>query len=692
MNASNWKLTRLVAGVSLGLALAGCGSSDSETVAGEDAGEADDDEGRDDDDATDDDASEDDDASDDDTEPDAGGDDDTSDDDVSAEDAGSDDDASDDDTDGDAGDDDAADDDLSDDDADAGMEPDDAGAPRENVGNIQGRIERVDGTAVTDVVVVAGNVATRTDNRGIFTLEDVPEGEVDLYVRSSDYSEGHAKVALSARETVSTRLKVMPLQLVVLTDAEAGGTVQGGDGVAVTLPGGALRDKDGNAVTGAVDVKYALVNDVDALAAAPGGMMALGNGRESERLESFGMVDIDIRKDGEELTLDGVAEIRFPLAPQNPFAEGESLPLYGFDQAVGAWVMEGQAAVQGGAVVAQVGRSSWWNCAQPLANKSCFVGEVQTETGTPVARMGLSVTGVDYLTNSSATTDADGAFCVDVKLASTNRLTAFGGGSGAFFGLDLTAQAGTEATTCGLGGCVDLGVVTADRLLTDCKEKTVEQTDHIYVMSSGNAALDEAAQASLEGLGQTVTVGVPYTAFENVDLDAYDAVYLQANSNWSSGDMPLAGQVQLVDWVNCGGGLVASEWVLWKTASGNYAVLDHTFPAVPTTSFTSSAVDIVYSEVDSDPIMNAGLPAEFTFVADSFAGTETDMTPRPGSVVFYDSVNLGSGVVGWAYNHGRVVNISTVAGSGQLADANYSRLFSNSFDWARGIERAGTRQ
>ena len=50
-------------------------------------------------------------------------------------------------------------------------------------------------------------------------------------------------------------------------------------------------------------------------------------------------------------------------------------------------------------------------------------------------------------------------------------------------------------------------------------------------------------------------------------------------------------------------------------------------------------------------------------------------------------MDLDDGVVGWDYNHGRVVCLSTVAGPAQMQNANYARMLINSLDWVRDIAR-----
>lgn len=87
---------------------------------------------------------------------------------------------------------------------------------------------------------------------------------------------------------------------------------------------------------------------------------------------------------------------------------------------------------------------------------------------------------------------------------------------------------------------------------------------NVYVMSSGNPAHDDTVHASPAAAGHTSMIGLEYWEFDRtVPISTYDDVFLQANYNWTSGVMPLAGQQQLVAYVSAGGGLFTSEWVRW---------------------------------------------------------------------------------------------------------------------------------
>lgn len=168
-------------------------------------------------------------------------------------------------------------------------------------GNIIGQVSLVGGDELADADVTAGGLTTTTDTRGVFQLENVPAGTVNVLVTEPGYTRGHRRVLLENGESQNVAIKVMPKQTMTLDDAAAGGVVSGSDGVQLTLPANAFRDRSGNPVSGSVDVQYALLATSETIAAAPGGMLAAA-GSEEVALESFGMVDVSFAKDDEPLT------------------------------------------------------------------------------------------------------------------------------------------------------------------------------------------------------------------------------------------------------------------------------------------------------------------------------------------------------------------------------------------------------
>lgn len=214
---------------------------------------------------------------------------------------------------------------------------------------------------------------------------------------------------------------------------------------------------------------------------------------------------------------------------------------------------------------------------------------------------------------------------------------------------------------------------------------------NVLMLSTGNGAWDNQIAASLQGFGHTVTVGPQYTAFNgSTNLSGVDAVLLLTNWNWNTGDMPVAGQTQLVNYVNNGGGLVTSEWLLWKRAAqNNFLTLDAVLPGTTDATFFVGATT-TYSRAVPDSILNAGLPSNFQFTLSNILGTETEMTPKNGATVFYTTSQTGeAGLVGWQTGAGRVLNFSTLIGSTEMNDPNYARLVSNALNWAASVPSPG---
>lgn len=199
---------------------------------------------------------------------------------------------------------------------------------------------------------------------------------------------------------------------------------------------------------------------------------------------------------------------------------------------------------------------------------------------------------------------------------------------------------------------------------------------NVYVLSTGDTDIDASVQATLDDFGHTVLMGVQASEFHSgAALEGYEAVLFLYNRNYAN-RMPNDGQTALRDYVLNGGGLVTGEWLIYT----NPSILGEVLPATP--NGWNSASPITYSAAQPDQTLNAYLPASFQFVADNIGGTETRLQPKTGATVFYQSDNLGVGAVGWDQSAGRVISLSTLIGTAELADPNYTQLLSNALSWA----------
>ena len=215
---------------------------------------------------------------------------------------------------------------------------------------------------------------------------------------------------------------------------------------------------------------------------------------------------------------------------------------------------------------------------------------------------------------------------------------------------------------------------------------------HIYVTASGHATLDDSLQQVLQSFGHSVTLGVPYYHLNGTqDLASMDVVYLQANHSWGNSwdygwagsEMPAAGQTALVNFVNQGGGLVTTEWLLWIIEQfGTFAILNPILPVNPTVVYDYLTVATFTQDVPKNEI-NAGLPGSFSAPLDYIDGTRTLVSvPRAGASSFYKMNGGFIALAGWNVGNGRVLSFTTLNGQEQLANGNFRQLLSNTLTWA----------
>jgi hypothetical protein len=217
------------------------------------------------------------------------------------------------------------------------------------------------------------------------------------------------------------------------------------------------------------------------------------------------------------------------------------------------------------------------------------------------------------------------------------------------------------------------------------------QAASVYVFSTGNATVDAAYASTLAAQGHTVTIGRPWSTFDgSVDLSPFDAVLMNKGANWGgSATIPVGGQQQLVAFVNSGGGVITTEWIVYDngvTGGVSNATLMTIVPVTYGQTWNSASATTL-SLVTPDPVMNNGLPATFTVPLSNFSGAETRLIARDGATTFYRSSNMststvqGAAVAGWLVGEGRVLSLSSMPGVNSMADANYATLLGNAIDW-----------
>ncbi len=557
-------------------------------------------------------------------------------------------------------------------------------------GKVLGRVTYADGTALGQVQVRIGSQLYRSDSRGVFSAADVGEGEQEISIDDAHATAAQVRVSVQRDQLAQTELFVLPLKRLDVAAVESGGDFSDSadpDQVKVRLPANGLtRLSSGTAASGPAEVRYGVLKQAADVKAAPARLTAVMADHDVD-LESFGAIDLRVVQNEEALQLSAEADLELPLGP-NSLADQSQIDSWSFDPGAGRWRLEGKATIDksvgtNGIARLKLTHLSWWTVAEPAQSQTCLTGKLLSDTQQPLSSIWVDATGSDYWGSSGAFTDAQGQFCLNVKQGSSNTLSAFGLYATSYFEWKQDASAGSTAASCGAAGCADLGNIVGTSLFDQCTGDVTHDQNHVLILSSGDTELDGTLTQALMSYGHVVTVGVPYTQFDGtVDLSPYDAVYLQANQNWGAGDMPVAGQRQLINWVNCGGGLVTTEWTTWKIGSGSFQLIDAIFPAARTTAYSYVTTE-TYVKATPDDTINTGLPDSFTFTTTDYGGTESQLTPRPGAATYYTSMMMAAGLLGWSYNLGRVASFSTTVGTNEAADANFMRLLANTLDWTQ---------
>ena len=256
-----------------------------------------------------------------------------------------------------------------------------AGPPPAGTVNALGRVHDLEGHPLAAVTVTPGGAApARSDALGQVHLQLPAGAPVAIRLSKSGFSDQVLRLELPASSgtdadfEATLRPRDAPQ---TLSDAAAGGTVQGRDGARIVLPPGALVDENGTAVSGPVDVSLTPV-DVTAPHAGgfPGRFEGMGPTAALSPIVSLGTTEFVPARGGQslQLAIGKTAEIELPLYASarldgTPAEEGQTIPLWSLDESTGLWVQEGEGTVvasssspTGLALRATASHLSWWNC------------------------------------------------------------------------------------------------------------------------------------------------------------------------------------------------------------------------------------------------------------------------------------------------------------------------------------------
>lgn len=298
-------------------------------------------------------------------------------------------------------------------------------------GTVTGRIVSLANNAPVSgaaVKTTAGTTTTSAD--GTFSVPAPVGDRTTVHVEASGFAEGFPIARVTAGQTTTLGVKLVPTGVTTAVSVATGDTVSAPNSSAqVTIPANALVPQAGGTAAGSVNVSVTPINPAVDTSVMPGGFNGISAGGGTTRpIESFGAMLIDIRDSaGSRYTLapGKTASIRVPLGTQstNP---PTTMPLWFFDETAGVWREEGTATLQQGSGANRyyegtVTRVSYWN-ADLVLDTISVNGCVKDANNQPVANALVQTEGIDYTGTAFDSTATDGNFSVAMRKSSQANL------------------------------------------------------------------------------------------------------------------------------------------------------------------------------------------------------------------------------------------------------------------------------
>ncbi len=233
--------------------------------------------------------------------------------------------------------------------------------------DFMGRIVDESNVPIENVMVSIGSKMESTDANGMFIINNanVKKRQAFIVAEKPGYLKGMQSL-VPTQGTNTVRLMLIPLNVIATISSGGDSEVNLPNGTIVKFDG-AFKEENGNAYSGNVDVIMYHLDpsnpDIDAI--MPGNLQAENASGEERILESYGMLNVELRgTSGQELNIadDHFAEIEMPVDPAQSGNAPATIPLWHFDEVNGYWIEDGEAILIGGKYVGEVSHFSWWNC------------------------------------------------------------------------------------------------------------------------------------------------------------------------------------------------------------------------------------------------------------------------------------------------------------------------------------------
>lgn len=204
------------------------------------------------------------------------------------------------------------------------------------------------------------------------------------------------------------------------------------------------------------------------------------------------------------------------------------------------------------------------------------------------------------------------------------------------------------------------------------------------VLVLGDDLTQDSVVTILTAAGVDTRLGPNYWEWDGSGLDDVSAVILLTAWEYSE-TMPDSVQETLLDFVDAGGGLVTTEWLLWGSTGGWYDLIAAAAPATYGGDYEYEPETYTVGAA-AHPIAQ-GLPSSFS-VPDgwSYSITEADPAPAKQAVVVVEGSLSGDAVVAGRLGQGRSVhwNMAGQYSGAGIWSSEVRTLLVNVVEWVSG--------
>ena len=274
--------------------------------------------------------------------------------------------------------------------------------------NFTGQILDENNNPVSNVAITVANKSATTDVNGVFIINNATVRDKFAFVtaKKAGYLDG-SRSLVPTNGMNNVKITLLSGTIVGTVNSGATGSVSLSNGSKVTFDGN-FKTENGQAYSGVVSVimKHLDPTDATTFDKMPGMLLAQNSSGEERVLESYGMMNIELRgAASQKLQLSTTAQIEMPIATSQLSASPTTIPLWHFDETLGYWKEEGAATKQGTKYVGTVSHFSWWNCDAQFPTVRLSVTVVNSN-GTPLAnvRVGIRRATNSYTVNGTTNT------------------------------------------------------------------------------------------------------------------------------------------------------------------------------------------------------------------------------------------------------------------------------------------------